>query len=120
MGAAHGICTRVGSKHRDLRMSNWNITSLKGKEQKLVWEVEQYHRDIVGASSTECRGSDTVELNEGWKLSYSGVDITMSTQVGVGIFVSPRLAHYVTDWIPLGERVCLFKLRLHERSLCIL
>ena len=44
----------------------------------------------------------------------------MSAQAGVGIFVSPRLAHCVTDWIPLEERVCLIQLRLQERSLCIL
>ena len=30
----------------------------------------------------------------------------MSAQAGVGIFVSPRLAHCVTDWIPLRGRVC--------------
>ena len=44
----------------------------------------------------------------------------MSTQAGVAIFISPRLADCITDWIPLGGRVCLLKLRLQERSLCIL
>ena len=71
MGAAHSICTRVGPKHRDFCMGNWNVTLLNGKEQELVWEAEQYHLNIVGISSTKCRGSDTVELNEGWKLFYS-------------------------------------------------
>ena len=120
MGARQNICTRIGPKHRDLRVGNWNVTSLKGKEQQLVWEGEQYHLDIVGVSSTKCHGSDTVKLNEGYKLFYSGVDETMSAQVRVGIFVSPRLAHWVTDWIPPGGRVCLLKFRLQERSLCIL
>ena len=101
-------------------MGNWNVTSLNGKEQELVWEAEQYHLDIVGVSSTKCCGSDTVELNEGWRLFYSGVDVTMSSQAGVGIFVSPCLAHCVTDWTSLGGRVCLLKLRLQEQSLCIL
>ena len=44
----------------------------------------------------------------------------MSSQAGVGIIVSPRLAHCVTDWISLGERFCLLKLKLQEQSLCIL
>ena len=110
-GAAHSICTRVGPKSRDLCMGNWNITSLNGKEQELVWEAEQYHLDIVGVSTTNCRSSDTVELNEEWKLFYSGVDVTMSAQAGVGIFVIPRLAHCVTDWVPLGGRVCLLPTR---------
>ena len=44
----------------------------------------------------------------------------MSAQAGLGIVVSPGLVHCVTYWIPLGGRVCLLKLRLQERSLCIL
>ena len=43
----------------------------------------------------------------------------MSAQAGVSIFVSPCLAHCVTDCIPLGERVCRLKLRLQKRSLYI-
>ena len=79
------ICTRVGPKYRNLCMSNWNVTSLNGKKQELVWEAEQYHLDIVEVSSTKCRSSDVVELKEGWKLFYSGVDVTMSAQVGIAI-----------------------------------
>ena len=41
----------------------------------------------------------------------------MSARAGVGIFVSSSLAHCVPGWIPLGGRVCLFKLRLQERSM---
>ena len=41
----------------------------------------------------------------------------MSAQAMVGIFVSPCLAHWVIDWIPLGGRVYLFKFRLQKRSL---
>ena len=44
----------------------------------------------------------------------------MSARAGIGIFVNPRLAHCVTDWIPLEERVCLLKLRVQKRSLCSL
>ena len=112
MGAAHSISTQVGPKRQDLYMGNWNVTLLNGKEQELVWEAEQYHLDIAGVSSIKCCGSDTVELNEGWKLFYSAVDVTMSAQAGIAIFVSPCLAHCVTDWILLEGRVCLLKLRL--------
>ena len=118
--AEHSICTPVGPKHQDLCMGNWNVTLLKGKELEWVLEAEQYHLDIVGVSSTKCRGSDAVELNQCWKFFCSDVDVTMSAQGGVGIFVSPHLAQSVTDWIPLGGRVCLLKLRLQERSQCIL
>ena len=65
MGAAHGICTRIGLKHWELSLGNWNVILLNGKEQELVWEAERYHLDIVGVFSTKCLGSDTVGLNEG-------------------------------------------------------
>ena len=77
-------------------MGNLNVTSLNEKEQELVLKAE--HLDIVGISSIKCRGSDIIELNEGWKLFYSGIDVTMSAQIGVGIFLSSRLAHCVTDY----------------------
>ena len=101
-------------------MGIWKVTSLNEKGQELVWEAEQYHLDMVGVSTTKCCGSDTVELNNGWKLFYSGVYVTMSAQAGVDIFISPHLAQCLTDWIPLGGRVCCLKLRLPEQSLCIL
>ena len=120
MRVAHRKCTRVRPNLRDLAIGNWNVSSLTGKEQELVCEAQQYRRDIVGILSTKRRGSGTVELNGGWKIFYSGVDAAMSAQAGVGLLVSPNIAECVVDWVLLGGRVCLLKLRLQERSLCIL
>ena len=74
----------------------------------------------MGISSTKRRGSGTVELNGGWKVFCSGVDAALCAQAGVGLLVSPNMAECVVDWVPLGGRVCLLKLRLLERSLCVL
>ena len=74
----------------------------------------------MGISPTKRRGSGTAELNGGWKIFYSGVDAAMSAQAGVGLLVSPNMAECVVDWVPLGGRVRLLKLRLQERSLRIL
>ena len=120
MGAAHRQRTRVGPNCRDLAIGNWNVSSLTGKEQELVCEAQQYRLDVVGISSTKRRGSGTVELNGGWKIFYSGVHAAMSAQAGVGLLVSPNIAECVVDWVPLGGTVCLLKLRLQERPLCIL
>ena len=120
MGAAHRKRTRVGPNCRDLAIGNWNVSSLTGKEQELVSEAQQYRLDVVEISSTKRRGSGTVELNGGWKVFYSGVDAAISAQAGVGLLVSPNIAECVVDWVPLGGRVSLLKLRLQERSLCIL
>ena len=120
MGEARRKCTRVGPNSWNLAIGNWNVSSLIGKEQELVCQAQQYRLDIVGISSTKRRGSVTVELNGGWKILYSGVDAAMSAQAGVGLLVSPNVAECVVGWVPLGGRVCLLKLRLQERSLCIL
>ncbi|MCP3656858.1 MAG: endonuclease/exonuclease/phosphatase family protein, partial [Herbaspirillum sp.] len=112
LGAQGGL-----RRERPLAIGNWNITTLTGKEQELVEEAKYYRLDIVGISSTRFRGSGTVDLDRGWKLHYSGVATSLSAQAGVGILTSPRLADCVIEWIPLGGRVCLLKLRLKEGPL---
>ena len=68
-GGRAQYCIRVGPKHCNLRIGNWNITSLNGKEQELVWEAKQYHPDILKVFCTKRRGSDTLELNKSRKFS---------------------------------------------------
>ena len=74
----------------------------------------------MGISSTKRRASATVELNDGWKIFYFGADAAMFAQAHVGLLVTPNMAECVVEWVPLGGRVCHLKLRLQERSLCIL
>ena len=61
-----------------------------------------------------------MDLDDGWKLFYSGADPSTSTQAGVGILTSPRLSDCVSDWIPLGSRAFMFKLKVLDRSWCLL
>ena len=44
----------------------------------------------------------------------------MSSQAGVGLLGSSIIAECVVDCVPLEGRVCLLKLRLQKRSLCVL
>jgi len=89
--------------HHQLLFGNWNTLTLTGKELELVEEIEQYHLDIVGVSSTKRRGSGTGNLDGGWKLFDSGADPSMCAQAGVGILTSPRLLDCVSDWVPLDH-----------------
>ena len=126
MEAAQSIRTRDNVahsrvNHHQLLLGNWNILTLTGKELELVEEAKRYHLDIIGVSSTtKRRGSGTVDLDGGWKLFYSGADPSMSVQTGVGILTSSRLSDCVSDWIPLGSRVCMLKLKVLDWSLCLL
>ena len=102
-----------------------NIRRKMLRFRKVTWqtailaELERYHLDIIRVSSTKRRGYGTVDLDGGWKLCYSGADPSMSAQAGVGILTSPRLPDCVSDWIPLGSRVCMLKLKVLDRSLCL-
>ena len=58
-------------------------------------------------------------MDGGWKLFYSGADPSMSAQAGVGVFTSPRKLGYVSDRIPLGSLVCMLKLKVLDRLLCL-
>ena len=121
MEAAQSIRTRDNVAHsrvNQLLLGNRNILTLTGKELELVEETKRYHLDIIAVSSTKRRGSGTVDLDGGWKLFYSGADPSMSAQAGVGILTSSHLSDCVSDWIPLGSRVCMLKLKVLDRSLC--
>ena len=91
MGTAQSASTlwdlRATSKWQSwhkLGKGNWKITSLTGKEHELVDEAKRYFPDVVGISSTKRRGYNTVELDDGWKLSYSGVESAKFAHAGMG------------------------------------
>ena len=44
----------------------------------------------------------------------------MSAQAGVGILASHRLSDCVSDWIPLGSRICMLNIKVLDWSLCLL
>jgi len=69
-------------------VGNWIITLLTGKEHKLVKEAKRYFLDVVGISSPKHCGSETADLDIGWKLLTSGVGSAEFGQAGAGILVS--------------------------------
>ena len=86
-----GYVAHYRKNHQRLLLGYWNVLTLTGKELKLVEEAKKYHLDIVGVSLTKRCGSGMVDLDGGWKLFYSGADLSMSAQAGVGILTSPQL-----------------------------
>ena len=73
----------------------------------MVEEAKHYHLNILEVSSTKRRDYETVDVDGTWKLFYCGADLSMFAQTSVGILTSPRLLDCVSDWIPLGSRVCI-------------
>ena len=105
--------------HHRLLLGNWNVLTLR-KRVGIAKRGKKYHLDIVGVSSIKRRGSEIVDLDDWWKLFYSGADPSISAQAGVAILTSPRLTDGVLDWIPLRPRACMLKLKAPYRSLYLL
>jgi exonuclease III len=93
---------------------------LGSKEQELVEEAAKYRLDIVGVSETKLKGKGTRDLENGWKLFYSGlVDPQAHAHAGVGILTSPRMAEQVIEWLPKSERAAVLRLKAGNRNLAI-
>jgi len=103
-----------------LMVGNLKTTRPTGKERELVEEAKRLSLDVVAIFSTKRGGSNTMELDDWWKLFYSGVNPAKFAQAVVGILVSPQLANCVDEWIPLGVRLCMLRLKLLGRSLCLI
>jgi len=97
-------------------------TSLHSEEKRTNWSKKP--NDIPRMLLASLRLSVVVltlfELDDGWKLFYSGVEPAQLAQAEVDILVSPQLASCVDEWIPLGGRVCMLRLKLLGRSQCLI
>ena len=114
-----GYIAHFWKNHHRLLLGRRNVLTLTGKELELVEEAKKYHLDIVGIFSAARRGSGIVDLDGGWKLFYLGADPSMSAQAGVEILTSPQLSDCVFDWIPLGSRAGILKLKVKDWLLCL-
>nr|XP_054587806.1 uncharacterized protein LOC129153071 [Nothobranchius furzeri] len=110
---------RSDPRTRKLVFGTWNATSLAGKEQELVAEVERYRLDIVGLTSTHSIGSGTQVLERGWTLSFAGVAPGERRRAGVGFLLAQRLSACVLGFIPGDERVASLRLWVRERVLTV-
>jgi exonuclease III len=138
-GNSHGLATCAARDREDAQSLNgmdslnrirqrrgymdigiWNVRSLGSKESELVEEAAKYRLDIVGVSESKLKGKGTRDLDNGWKLFYSGIDDPRAhAHAGVGILTSPRMAEQVIEWSPMSERVAILRLNVGSRNLAL-
>ncbi|KAK3529991.1 hypothetical protein QTP86_009376 [Hemibagrus guttatus] len=104
---------------KNLAFGTWNVTSLGGKEPKLVREVERYQLEIIRLTSTHNLGSGTQLLERGWTLFYSGVPHSERRWAGVGLLIAPQLSCHVLLFSPVNERVVSLRLRAGDKDLTV-
>ncbi|KAK3534290.1 hypothetical protein QTP86_011684 [Hemibagrus guttatus] len=120
LGSGHGQGPRRPKPWtKNLAFGTWNVTSLGGKEPKLVREVERYRLEIVGLASTHSLGSGTQLLERGWTLFFSGVPHGERRRAGVGLLIAPQLSRHVLEFSPVNERVVSLRLRAGDRCLTV-
>jgi len=86
-----------------LVMGNWNTTqpwerARAGQESQMILPECCWH----GISLNKHHGCITVELDDGWKFFYFGIEPEMFSQNEMGRFVSPQPASYADEWIAPG------------------
>jgi len=98
-------------------VSNWKVIHHFATkiEHELGNGADLSSAEVVGISATRSSDSNTLELDNGWKLFSSGVEPAKFAQAGVSILVSPQLASCVDEWVPPGGRVCMLRLKLLDR-----
>ena len=100
--------------------TEWNVTSLGGREPELVREVEWYQLEIVGLTSTHSsQGAGTELLERGWTLFYSGVTCGERRRAGVGLLIAPQLSRHVLKFTPVNERVTSLYFEVRDSSLTV-
>ncbi|KAK4883448.1 hypothetical protein RN001_006767 [Aquatica leii] len=54
-----------------LRLGTWNIRSLNGQEQELIYEFEKLNLDILAITETKKKGNGMIEMENGHLLIYT-------------------------------------------------
>ena len=100
------------------RIGNWNVRSLKNKENEVIRKMERYNLDILGLSETKVRGNGMREIN-GTKYVYTGVTEGRA-KGGVGLIVSERWADRLRSWRCVSERCVTIRLRIEGQWISII
>ena len=100
------------------RIGNWNVKSLKNKENEVIREMERYNLDILGLSETKVRGNGMREIN-GTKYVYAGAT-EGKAKGGVGLIVPERWADRLRSWRCVSERCVTIRLRIEGQWISII
>jgi len=84
-------------------IGNWNITSLTGKSTNGSKRLNDTPWVLLLSLRLSVVAHNATELDDGWKLSFFGVEPEKFAQARLRILVSPHLASCVDEWIPPGQ-----------------
>ena len=105
------------AKGRGIRLATWNIGTLTSKTMELVDVMRRRKINIACLQETKWRGGKARELEEGYKLLYSGSD---GTRNGVAIVVDLDLKDNIVNVRRISDRILSIKLALGREIMHII
>uniref|UniRef100_A0A8D8Q4X5 Craniofacial development protein 2 n=1 Tax=Cacopsylla melanoneura TaxID=428564 RepID=A0A8D8Q4X5_9HEMI len=102
-----------------LKIGTWNVRTMAqiGNIQNATKEMKRMQVDIMGISEMRWPAAGTMNVDE-HRVFYSGTQ-DGTHQKGVGIIVTNKIAHSVTNFTPISERVMLIQMNARPVNLNI-
>lgn len=106
-------------KHKEnnmIKIGTWNIISINGKQEEIIWEMKEFKIQILGLSEIKMKESGIKLLQYGYTLYYSGLEHTDGnkerTKEGVGIILTEELNQKVIGWKNINSKIMYVQLKM--------
>ncbi|KAK9685573.1 hypothetical protein QE152_g37940 [Popillia japonica] len=102
------------------KLGVWNVRSLKGKEDEIVYEFEKAGLDILIIPETKKKGEGEIQLLNEHVLIHSGVPKTERAADGIACVIHEKLAGSIISWKGWSEKILAVELTIDEEKITIL
>uniref|UniRef100_A0A8D9ASD9 Craniofacial development protein 2 n=1 Tax=Cacopsylla melanoneura TaxID=428564 RepID=A0A8D9ASD9_9HEMI len=98
-------------RQTNIKIGTWNVRTLNqdGKTHNAIQEMTRMKIDILGISEMRWLGSGSCVMDDHTVL-YSGTSSGIH-EYGVGMILTKEMAKYISNVVPVSERVMLVQLR---------
>uniref|UniRef100_A0AAR5NZ92 Endonuclease/exonuclease/phosphatase domain-containing protein n=1 Tax=Dendroctonus ponderosae TaxID=77166 RepID=A0AAR5NZ92_DENPD len=95
----------------NIKIDTWNVRTLAqfGKAHNAINEMERLKIHILGISEMRGPGSNFFDIND-HRIYYSRTT-NGKHEYGVGVIINKTIATYVTNFIPISERIMLLQIQ---------
>lgn len=100
----------------NIRIGNWNVRSIIGKEEEIVEEMIKFKVDIMAITETKKKGKGIKRIHKGYWMYWSGVENKERAKGGIGVIISPeRIKHIIREEY-VNERIMVAEINLTEKE----
>ena len=116
---ASSVKYTTGTPHRqEFRIATINVRSLRNKEVELAEELEKYGVEVAGITETKRVKTGELNLNNNFKLIYSGNE--EQAKEGVAIAFRTSLETRLIEWEAVSSRIMWAKFKMGEWTMKVI